>query len=494
MPRPLIIDNFQRGMGKSSHTGFMRMKNIDIDTVWGAARPSFLGASTSASLTDKALKFTLDPVNNHIYTVESDSNTNVVRRSTDAGGSWGTIAGNTTSGVVRGLEFWKSHALFFKDDGATGTIDAYDGSWNLVANATLPDDGSYYPSVIIDDIVYIGAGRFISTLAETQGDDFEAEVDASHLFTAQALDLPEDFEVRSLIQFGQYLMIGANRTNDTQQCYIFPWDRLSQQWNNPIIIPDNTLHHLFIYNNNPYVACGKQLRFYQINLTTYRLAAEMPKDAYPFTAAGVPQPFTSGLDLSPYSVMQLRDKVFFGFGGVTQPATPPQGVWTFNGDRFVHENVISIGDGEATNTATTIHSLFPINEYQYLIGWQYLSAAPATTYDIDKVGLSNYHTGSSPTYGGYIDTPFYSVGTKLEPETFKSVEVHLTQPNKGVAISYRRAKNDSFTLLKNFDSSTYPDETMEDTSIALTVDNVQFRIGINSSTSSLTELLRIILK
>jgi len=127
----------------------------------------------------------------------------------------------------------------YNNDTPAGDIGKYD----LTRNAEADFDDTYWTSTLSgnalqnaphpmivggDDILYIGNGRYVSSLNGSTD-------------TEQALDLPQDTEIEDLEWHNNRLWIAANRPNITGNnkniSSIYVWDTYSTSWEDEITIP-----------------------------------------------------------------------------------------------------------------------------------------------------------------------------------------------------------------------------------------------------------------
>lgn len=153
-------------------------------------------------------------------------------------GSFGSIASTHASaqtGAIRGLIEYKGF-MYYPQNTTIGRSD-------LAGSPTYTDDWKtgltnvdFHPmKVSADNKLYIGDDRYVASWDDTT-------------YTAQALDIQDDWEIQCLSDFGvNYLAIGANNklttSSQSQGCKVVLWSRAnSTVWDDEIDIPEKTIY------------------------------------------------------------------------------------------------------------------------------------------------------------------------------------------------------------------------------------------------------------
>lgn len=577
--KPVIIENFQKGIGRSPHLGFGEIRNIDVITSPGIARINVLTTKRSGSVvTDLPLWFEVDP-NNPLY-VWALADAGKLYFSNDGGLTWVNVTGGS-SGSGQGLKIWKNYlfvgqataldtwgpldkAIPFSaartfivasqaDDtmqgsgdqtilqttgtpvrvSSSGTLPAglsaattywtrsagstlfrlYPTLADAVANTnqinltsdgtgthsivvygwdvawqTLDSDTKYHPMIRAqNDNLYIGAGRYVASVAEVSGQTFDPTTSGTYSFNSRALDLPANYRVKCLAELGDRLRIGTwQGTNvyDTEIADIFPWDFVSSSFDLPQRLGRHGVNAMVTVNNLLYILAGVKGQLFVSNGVTAVEVAKIPQ--YMISLDG-----GKTITIHPGSIMTHDGKVWFGAGGNT--AVSGEGVWSYNPDTkaLVVENTISTGSDGSTTTLTIGGLCQVLAADRYLIGWK-----DDSTYGIDILDGSIRYTA----YAAFIESPLIAVSDPLNQRQFEQVEFQLAKPlttGQGIKIKYRTNLSASYTTHGTYDYATYGAAA----SMSLPADIpatefIQVRIELTTGASSTTtpELRKVILR
>jgi len=225
---------------------------------------------------------------------------------------------DTNLGGIKGMAEYEGYLYW----AANTTIGRYDlsatwtDSWQTGLNTA-----DWHPmKVSADNKLYIGHGNLIASYDGTT-------------FTSNVLDLPSDWEVKCLEDFGyRYLAIGASlyTTSSTSvKAKIFLWDRTSSSWNDEIIIPENDIRAMIFSAGYLWIWAGESSNIYVVSEAS-RKAIKM----FSFTKE---DPWYV-LKVWPAAVAHRRGTIYFGLSdnaGTTYSwAHPnvPTGVYSFPAD------------------------------------------------------------------------------------------------------------------------------------------------------------------
>lgn len=468
LSKPIIIKDFQTGIGDSPHTGF-DMRNIDIWSEKGVAKVAYVPIKESGTtVTDLIKWFVVNSANGDIYAL---GDTGKLYRSTDDGDSWAAVSGaSTTNAHGNGLGIWKSY-LFVARDTNLDVMKLSDDSWDL-GWQTLNSDTSWHPILATrDGRLTIGNGQYIAQITENTA--FDPDSGATYTWSADSLNLPPNIKIKCFTELGKFLMIGTwagTSLGDLLVADIFPWnlDEHPASYEDVISLEESGINALLTSGNVMIIQAG-------INGTLYY--------SYGTTALPLKEinhiDWTSGVGMSCYpdSLIKTQNKFLIGFTGT------PGGVYAYKNQVLNLDNVIS----ELVTTAT-IGALQALGTGTFLVGWK-----NGSTYGIDRFINTNRYS----VYGdAYIDSPFYVVGVRSRQETADSIEFQFSRPMTtgcGVRLKFRRDVTSSFTTVGTADFSTHASSlTVTLPANGLTdLDGVQFRIEmIGSSEGTGTPYLR----
>ncbi|MEK7180136.1 MAG: hypothetical protein AAB706_01560 [Patescibacteria group bacterium] len=451
----LTINAPQQGISSSPFVGYGDVRQLDIFILHGAIKLNNLTAKKSGTTVigrvNWMVKNPATPA--EVYALDADGK---VYKSTDSGATWALMTGFTAGGAGQGLAIWKNYLFVARataidicgDGTATGITNAnWSNSW---AGMTLDTDALWHPMLVSknDNKLYIGAGKYVASIDEATA-PFAPGTAASYTATAQALDLPPNYRIKCVEELGNNLMLGTwQGTNvyDLRVADIFPWDRSSSSFGQPIVLNEFGIHAMLNIGNALIVLAGIDGQIYLSDGVGASPIAQIPQSIADISN-------NKYIDFYPGAICNYKKKVYFGVSsGGTATTIAGMGIYsltrTSRGNILVNEHLISTGndgDGEILK----IGALLPITRDNLLIGWQ-----DATTYGIDNITTSSFVT----SYGGYFISPMYRVGTSNHTRKFQEVEINLARPlrtNEGVKLSYRSDLTASFTDFLTFDFATY---------------------------------------
>lgn len=437
LPEPIIINAPRQGIAPSPYTGYADVRNLDIFTTPGVAKLSNLMAKESASVVDAQVLWMVRSPGTvaNFYAVDENGS---VYSSTDSGDTWTELSDRTGAG--QGAVIWKDYLFVATDTG----LDVYGpisgGATWTTGWQTIDSDTIWHPMIISknDGKIYGGAGRYIFSIGENSGSNFAPGTSATYTFTQQALDLPEDYRIKSLEELRDKLMIGTwvgTNIYDFRIADIFPWDRVSPSFNKPLQIKENGANALLTIGNKMYIFAGTGGAVYATDGFSVQQIAQIPNSIADLDGGKHLEPF-------PGAVANFKGRPFFGVSGQGTNATGGVGVYslmeTSRGTILVNEHLISTGNSGASNVAK-VSALLPVTRDQLLVGWR-----DNATYGVDMTTVASRAT----SYSGFFDSPLYSVGTNLEKRQFTKMEIQMAKDlatNEGIKISYRVNLTDSFT-------------------------------------------------
>lgn len=438
--KPLTISSPSSGIASSPHVGYGAVVNLDIHSIPGIAQLNNLlekkSSTTVTALIQWIVKNPATP--SEIYALD---NGGTVYKSTDSGATWAVLAGNTGGGHGNGLAIWKNYLFVARDafldvcgDGtATGiTAGNWSNSWKAIDSDVL-----WHPMKVSlnDGMLYGGAGKYVFSLSELT--TFAPGSGATFTYTQQALDLPPSYRIKCLEEHGNNLMAGTwfgTNVYDNRIADIFPWDRSSPSFGQPISINENGVHALLNIGGILYCLIGITGKVYVCDGVGYALIGQIPANLY------------GGSYLLPFpgALVNFKERPFFGVS-YGSGNIAGMGVYSilrsYTGNVLTQEFQISEGVDGSTNPLQ-IGALLPLNQDTLLIGWR-----NNATFGIDKSNNALRQTS------GYFISPFYQVGTNLEKRTFEQLDELLAQAlatGQSVTVSYRNDLSASFTDIATF--------------------------------------------
>lgn len=372
----IVIQAPRTGISQSPHVGYGFCVNLDVTSVQGVAKlNNILVKKSSTTVVAHVNWMVRHPITTaEVYALDTAG---TVYKSDDSGATWAVLTGtSSTNAHGNGLWIWKNYLFVARDalldvcgDGtATGIVAA---NWTL-GWKTIDSDVLWHPMTTSknDSLLYGGAGRFVYSLEENSGQTFAPGTAATFTFTQQALDLPTSYRIKCIEELGNNLMLGTwQGTNvyDIRVADIFPWDRSSVSFNQPIQIDDYGVHGMRNNGNTLIVLAGTSGTVYRSDGINAQIVAQLPID------------LSGGkyLEWYPGSIVNYKNKVFFGSGNGGTTAIATQGVYSL--EQTGRGNVLSL---EHLNSLLTtgsadpvkISALLPITRDSLLVAWRNGSA------------------------------------------------------------------------------------------------------------------------
>lgn len=445
-PQELVINTPQEGVASSPLLGYGNVRDLDIYSIPGVVKlNNVLALESSTTITNLPLWIVKNPASPaKLYAFDLAG---AVWQSADSGDSWSALAGNTAGAVGQGAIVWKDY-LFV----TTATkIDVYGPisgtpSWTL-AWQTIDSDATWHPMIVSknDGMLYGGAGRYVFSIEENSGQNFAPGTGATFTFTAQDLDLPEDYRIRCLSELGERLAIGTwQGTNiyDLKIADVFLWDRFSPSFETPIQLNENGVCAMMTIGSYLYIAAGIEGKIYKSNGSDAVLIAQIP--AYVADLSG-----GKYIEVLPGAFINYKGRPTFGLsvGGTGNIAG--MGVWslqeTSKGNILTLDHTIST-TSDGYDEVLKIGSLLGITRDQLVVGRR-----DASSYGVERTATTTY--GTANTYVAYFDSPFYKVGTPFNKRTFTDLEIQFADTlaaNEGIKIQYRNTLTGTFTTIGTY--------------------------------------------
>lgn len=446
--KPLRINNWHLGVGKSPYVGFAEMRNIDLSKE-GCVQPSWIGTKrTGTQITARVQKIIYG---DKLYALDAAGK---IWSSVD-GTTWTEITGHTAT-AISSIEYWKGYLFYFtRPSSSVVTVQVYSGSgttwgttwWSTVGSSKI-DYTNIATCVGRDDRLYFGIGNVIHSVNEKAGQNFVYTDSGTYTQNTAVLDLPEDSPIVDIEELDTKLMIAAGNK-------IYPWDRTSSTFNLALVISEGTVNSLVTGNGLLYINAGKRCSFLVTNGSDVRLLKELPTHL-----------FFEGVNITatvyPNASMFKDNKVYFGISSFgTFTGTYQYGVWSYHTltGALVQESKPSTNDVSATSVQIEIGALWGsvniTNTIEcYYMGFRIVDSTNGNSYGIDEIGASRYT--KTDVFTSWIVTPLYLVGTRNNPRNFSVVSWTVGKElssTSNVKISWRKNLTDTFTAVREWDTS-----------------------------------------
>lgn len=337
-----------------------------------------------------------------------------------------------------------------------------------------------------DDILYVASGRYVGSLLEKAGQNFNPTDSNTYTWNNQALDLKEEYEIDSMINFNDFLLISAGNP-DTRSQALFPWDRVSSSFNYPTILNDGVAAAMYSKENLAYFLNGQTGRFMATNRSVVEELCHFKNITFTTPDAGIYQ--KAG------TVAVLDDVFYIGTSTNEESANKsyPHGLYKVKGTAYTRCTISTDEDGETGKLLT--HFVVPFQYNKILVGWETENySTSATDYGVDEFGKNGYrYTG----YKAYFESPFYTIGNALDKGSLQQVEVDLAKPlatDQAIRVSYRKNLSDDWTIMETFDYDTYGGVVnFNGKAGIIDATKVQFKVELTTGSSSTTtpELLEV---
>jgi len=353
--------------------------------------------------------------------------------------------GNNGNGIV----IFKNYLIVARD----GRLDICgDGTATGINNdnwifnwQTIDDDNLWHMMIVSDNdgLVYGGAGRYVFSIEEVSA--FDPASGGTFTFTAQALDLPQNYRIKCLEELGSNLMIGTwmgINIYDLKIANIFPWDRASASFGRPVKINENGVNAMVTINNNLYVLAGIEGNIYR-------------SDGYGFVQIGETPNSIADRYLGDYlipmpgAIISHRGRLFYGLS-VSINGMNGAGVYSLKesskGSIVVLEQTIHTGS--SVYTFPQIGSLLSVSRDELLVGWRGFFGG-TTYYDIYTTVREVVVNG----YLGYFESPLYQIGTFNLKTQYEHIEFLLSKKmiaNDGIRIEFRTNTLDSYKIVGTY--------------------------------------------
>jgi hypothetical protein len=270
------------------------------------------------------------------------------------------------------LAIWKNYLFVARDvcldvcgDGtATGIAAA---NWTLDwTTSALSSDVLWHPMLTSknDGKLYIGAGRYVFSLDEATG-TFAPGTGSTYTMTEQALDLPSSYRIKCIEELGNNLMLGTwqgTAVTDIRIADIFPWDRSSVSFGQPIVIDDFGVHAMKNIGNSLIVLAGTSGTIYRSDGANAYIVGQLPID------------LSGGkyIEFYPGGICSYKNKTFFGIGNGGTTVIDGMGVYsllqTGQGNILNFEHMMSTENMGTTSSKIT--ALLPVTRDTILCAWR----------------------------------------------------------------------------------------------------------------------------
>lgn len=205
------FDKFQNGIGKSraDHGGFDNLINCDVHNELGYVTPQ-LALILENGLGEPCVSCITNAGTIYFF---STTTGNIWKRS--LGGTY-SFVGTNANGAHRGCRVFNGIVFYW----TASKLGRFTPETQASRNDSIGTaaNGDFKGSVILNLLLWITDGRYIT------------KVDLAGNFTANALDIPNEFEATILSPQKNNLLVGSQMGANVQKCRFFLWDTYSDSW------------------------------------------------------------------------------------------------------------------------------------------------------------------------------------------------------------------------------------------------------------------------
>lgn len=296
------------------------------------------------------------------------------------------------------------------------------------------NNGNHYSLVSRNDgNIYFANANMVGSLAVNSGYTFRKTDFRSFSFASGALLLPSTEQVRWLEELRNLLLVGGNYN-------IYPWDRFSTSWLNPVPMQEGLVKMINILNNI-YVFAGNKGNIYISNGYSIDRFKKVPDY---LTGDLIDPVWTWG------GIMAHRQKLYFQATATNAQTSTVvfSGIFSLDLDTgaLVVENQNSYGTGSSvTGTPGLLIDNSTPTGYTTLYDTYYSAWVNNSAGGLDYNATTLYSNGEM-----IIETDLIPVGTFALPQTFSNMEFKLDQPMKSgdsIAVYARQSLSDIYTAV-----------------------------------------------
>jgi len=419
---PIVIKNWTKETAPSAYLGFEEIRGLDTKNKPGAILASdALVKESAATVDDEIFDTTIDD-NGVLYGISQENGDSVFKRLQD--GTWSELSGFGAS-PISGIAFFMGNIILIHTNGSldasvndgaawTNAFDTITNNSNLTSPTIVAQDGFLYICQG-NDVDYLSVGAVDFDPTGSEGDNW------AKVLKALQNGLPPQYEIRSVVALGDDLMLGTINNDDENDATIFPWDRQSVSFTQPIRIKENGVRYLIEVENLLYVCAGVKGRWYVTNGTSVNFLAEIPKTMFDLT--------NINLDMSLNNAVAYNEGlIFFGVSYENAGANNKLGVYSLNPKtgriNFAHiisKDVIGVQDGvKITSITKAIRTISGVAKESIVVCWLDVDD---TSHGADALTNVKY-TGDR----AFFVTQFLSIGLSVQENSFNRPELRLTRP------------------------------------------------------------------
>jgi len=350
LSKPIVINNFQEGIGASPVVGFSNIRNLSISDRPGIVYPNPpLLKDGTTTITERPIAFKY--FSGQTYAVVGVD----LWWDNSATDNWEERESSFASGK---LAVWRDYLI----GGLTTNIYFLDSLGNDYNIGGLTTTG-HQMCIVLNDAVYIVGGNNITKLSEDTGETFDPTDSGTYTLEVNKLKLPFGVTAKCVTTWNNLLVIGGD------DGVIYTWNGVSDYFADSSQASESNVQRLITVNRLVYAQIGNFGNWYFFDGIRTQLVKEMPTHLFEL---GV-----SGAYFEPEGVCEVNNKIYFGME--TGNSVDNAGVYSLD----LKTNALACEDqvlGGNTNSVF-LGGMLAKGDKQYYIGWE--EAEGTTSYGID---------------------------------------------------------------------------------------------------------------
>lgn len=455
----LVIDGFEQGIAPDPYSGISAMRKVNINTVLKEVSVGFgltVSTITSGTLGIPIHRATKIIIGQGTENYICDATGQVFKSSSgQESATWATTSAPTTDAgpTNQGMAFLNrgdGYLFRFRES----SIDYYNGTvwvtgWNPATGMSgttgkiLPAT-NHFAFVAPNNVLYFCNGSGIGSISQVAGKYFDP-TDPTTYTTAisiaplttpandlNALKLPGYDTAQSITNIGAQLLIGGSLNA------IYPWDRVSSSFGNPIFCAENFIRKMVTANTNVFIFPGNISGRGRVYITNGSQCD--PWFKFPDYLSGYQEPYYKF-----YDAIYHRNSLVFGIeatqngtGAIITSVT--SAVWAVDCETKSFRGVSDLPGGSSSARVLIPDLSGGLTPgYGYMTGYSDGSTTNGIAATITAAGTGN----------GTIISDLIPVGTFLTPKTFSQVEFKLSTPlqsGESIQLTFYTDENDSGTI------------------------------------------------
>ena len=412
----------QGGIADSPYMGAKNsvayMKGFDIHSSPGILKVNQKFTKDSGNTIDDLVRAIVPSTDGNIYFFGSTSG-KIWKR--DSNGNYSLVATATPSagsaGILSAVEYEGYIYYAMQNKLGRWQIGTAWSSRNDNFATFTNGNASYHPMQIVNDTLYIGDGNLV------------AQVDDTHTFVANALDLQKKYIISALGKFSTDLLIGTVVSDVVNKAEVFRWNTWSVSFSSSDPINENGILSFIEGENFVFVMAGLSGNLYYYNGQELVLFKQIPGNYSPTNTVKM------------YSDAWANFKGIPIFGISNKQGNPaPQGIYSLGSKNEAYPKVLNVENYISTenNQNIEIGAIAVVGNDIY-VSWK--DSNGAVSYGVDKLDYSQKTNAELETRVMKLDGIYVNTFTKF------IVNYKKLPSGTEIKLYYRTSLDDTYTLL-----------------------------------------------